>query len=327
MASDSSVYGLPNLTAADFSRLSLEVFEFVPEFDISTLDERVQIRDIKHVGPAPRVNEMAARMKDEPTAPILVTRDGVTVDGNTRVKGAKKLKRKFLPAVVLDVEYKTADPKLKLRVDALAAKANRHGLALDAKEKREIVSAAVNEGWTQDIIGMFVGVTPAVITQIRDEIAGIDKLKRVGMSPNGVIKGGTLRALGKVAPDLNDAPFKAVAELAADAGFNSAEIRDLAKRAKGAGSDVGALDLIAAERTQNEGRIAEHKLTGAGKPPIPRMLRQHLGFVTKYSTSPESLIEQGIYAEQHLATLRDAQTVINAAIERQEMVVRQGALT
>lgn len=324
-SSEVGVHGLPNITQSDLDKLSLSIDSFVAEYDLGRLKERVQVREEKHVAPSTRVQEYAARMKSEPVPPILVTLDDYIVDGNTRIGAAKKNKRGFLPAVVLAVSWETATGKEKMRVLALGAKANRHGEPLDKREKREIVSEAVKQGWTQDVIGMMVGVTPAVVAQIQDEVRAVEKLERVGISPNGT-GAASLRALGKIA-SMNDEPFRQIVLLATDAGLNSTEIKDLAKRAKEANSDQGALAVINADREQSAERIAEKKLTGAGKPPLARQLRQHLGFLQRNGENAERLVERSeIYAAEHLAALRVAQNLLTELIEEQKQYVPQTEL-
>lgn len=322
-ATDVDSYGLPNVTQQDLDKLSLTVHSFVAEYDLTKIKGRIQVRNDKHVAPAARVQEYAARMKAEPVPPVLITLDDYINDGNTRVAAAGKNKRGFLPAIVLNISWETATDKEKMRLLALAAKANRHGEPLDKREKREIVSDAVKQGWTQDVIGMMVGVTPAVVAQIQDEVKAIEKLERVGLSPNGQIGTTSLRALGKVA-SLNDEPFKEIVKLATDAGLNGVEIRDLAKRAKDTGSDQAALDVIEKDRAQSAERIAEHKVTGTGKPALARQLRQHLGFLTKNAESADLLLERSeLYAGEHLAVLQAANSLLTQLIADQEPLVPQ----
>ncbi len=308
---------LVNLTEDDIKRLGFTIKEFVAQYDITTLDERVQVRDAKHVAPAERVKEYAARMKVEPCPPGLVTGDGVIVDFNTRVKAAKKNQMQFLPAYVLDVNWNTATDKEKDYLAALAAKANRHGLVLDKKEKRDIVSLLVQQEWTADAIGTFVGSTPAVVAQVKQEIAATKKLERVGLGNNGALKGASLRALGRIS-DLNDAPFKEIAELSADAGMNAKEIAVLARAVKEAGSDDAALSAIGSERLARTESIREHSLTGTVKPPLARKLRQALGFVINHADDPRAMVEfSEAYVEQHIQTLETSIEVLKAVLTAQ----------
>lgn len=309
---------LPNLTEADFKDLGLTHSEVIPEYPLDSIKGRIQIRDIKHVAPPTRVNEYAQRMKVEQTPPGLITQDGYIVDSNTRVAAAHKIKRAHLPVVMVEVDYEGANQRTKAKLEALAAKANRHGETLDKGEKMKAVRELVADGWTSEMISRFVGVTAAVVTKMRDEVTAQEKFDKLGMASNGNLQGASLRALGKVA-DLNDEPFKALSTLAADAGLNSPEIKELATKVREAGADSLALALLDEERKQRTPQIEERRLTGSGKPPVPRMLRQHLGFVTKYSGNEGQLVERGSsYIETHIETLEKAITVLQSALARQK---------
>jgi NAD kinase len=66
-------------------------------------------------------------------------------------------------------------------------------------------------------------------------------------------------------------------------------------------------------------RIREHSLTGVTKPPVARMLRQHLGFVTKFVGDEAQLVETNDEViQQHLEALRVAIAVLQAALVAQE---------
>ena len=240
------------------------------------------------------------------------------MDGNTRIEAAKKNKRQFLPAYVLDIDFAKATAKERDYLSALAAKANRHGQPLDKKEKRVEARKLAAQGWTTDMIGYYLGVVPSVVTQVKHEIAAEDKLAKVGMGSNGNLQGASLRALGMVA-DLNDQPFTEIAKLAVDAGLNANDIKSLAKEAKTAGSDKAALDMIASERAARVETITELGLTGTVKPPLSRKLRQALGFVVNHAENPAALVEfSDAYIEQHLEVLETSVATLTAVLAAQK---------
>ena len=267
----------------------------VADYDLTRLspERRVQVREFAHYAPKESVQRYAIQMGEVAFPPIVVTSDGWIVDGNTRV-GAKLLrKEKFSPAVVLDVAWEKANEKSKAELVALAATLNQtNGVPLTAKESREVAAKLVSLGWKTEQIGRAIGAKPSTVTQVKREIAAAAKLQRVGLDPNGSIGGTSLRALGaEKVVDLNDVPFKELATLAADAGFNAGEIGTTAKELREIGSDTGAVDRIQALRVEMGDRIKERELTGVGKPPTSRQLRQHLGFVTKFVGREQELLE------------------------------------
>lgn len=267
----------------------------VADYDLTRLspDRRVQVRESTHYAPKDSVERYAIQMGEVAFPPIVVTSDDWIVDGNTRVGARLKRKEKFTPALVLDVAYKGGSEKQQAELHALAATLNQtNGVPLTAKETREVASKLVALGWKTEQIGRAIGAKPSTVTQVKREIAAATKLGRVGLDPNGAMKGASLRALGaeKVVA-LNDVPFRELASLAADAGFNAGEITGTAKELRDLGSDTGAVDRVKALRVEMGDRIKERELTGVGKPPKSRQLRQHLGFVTKFVGQEQELLE------------------------------------
>ncbi len=294
----------------------------VANFDLTRLDpsRRVQVRDASHYAPKESVDRYAVQMGEVAFPPIVITSDDWIVDGNTRV-GAKQLrKEKFSPALVLDVAYKTGSAKQQNLLHALAATLNsNNGMPLTSKEIREVAAKFVALGWKSDQIGRAIGLKAAGVTAVKKEIDAAAKLQRIGMDPNGSIKGASLRALGaKDVLALNDVPFRELATLAGDAGLNASEIGSTAKSARETGSDTAAVDLITKLRTELGDRIREHELTGVGKPPVSRQLRQHLGFVTKFAGREQELIETDpkVHAT-HVEALTAAAAVLSRVLEMQ----------
>lgn len=299
----------------EIERLNFDYHE-VSQYDLANLstERRVQVREINHYAPRENVDQYAIQMGESVFPPVVVTNDGWIIDGNTRVGARLKRKEKFTPAIIVDVDWAAANPKQRDMLYALAATLNAQGgQRLTSKETRSIAERLINLGWKSEQIGRAIGLKSSGVTAVKQELEAVAKLNRVGLDFNGAAKGASLRALGnKDVVSLNDVPFKELAELAVDAGFNAGEIRSAAKTAKEAGSDEGALTHIRTLRMENNDRIAEHKLTGHGKPPMSRQLRQHLGFVTKFSSREQELLEtDSAVSAQHVDVLDKAIAVLN----------------
>jgi hypothetical protein len=294
----------------------------VADFDLTRLsvDRRVQAREAEHYAPKETVEQFAIAMGETAFPPIVVTADDWIVDGNTRVGAKLRRKEKFSPAIVLDVAYSGASRKQEHLLHALAATLNQMGgLRLTPKEVRKVAARLIELGWKTEQIGRAIGLAPGGVTQVKKEIEAATKLKRVGLDSNGSIKGASLRALGaKDVVALNDVPFRELAKLAADAGLNASEINSTAKDARSSGSDTGAVDMISNLRTELGDRIQERKLTGIGKPPVSRQLRQHLGFVTKFAGREHELLETDpkVHAT-HTEALTNAVAVLSTVLEMQ----------
>lgn len=290
-------------------------------YDLERLDvkRRVQVRESKNYAPREQVERYAIQMGESVFPPVIVTKDDWIVDGNTRVGASLVRKQKFFPAIVLDVSYDTEKAKRPL-LDALAATLNsQNGEPLTARERRTVAAKFIELAWKPDQIARAIGVKPATLTQVKQELDALRMMNDVGMS-NGHLSAAALRSLGKKpAIHLNKKPYRDLAELAESAALNSSEITDIAKTAKDTGSDDDAVEVIAKAKTEFAERIRERTLTGAVKPPLARQLRQHLGFVTRFDSGVTEIIETNpAVAAQHIQALEKAVDVLTRALAEQK---------
>jgi hypothetical protein len=295
------------------------------QYDLTRLsvDRRVQVRELKHYSPKESVQRFAIQMISTPFPPIVVTRDGWIVDGNTRV-GAKLLQKQdhFFPAIVLAVEWDTASPKVRNELYALAATLNSDsGVGLTAREIRDVTPRMIELGWKVEQIGRAIGLKASSVSQVKREVDAKKRLDKIGLELNGEAKGPSLRALGtKEVLGLTDAPFRELAQLSADAGLNASEITSAAKSARETGTETGALEKLAALRVECGDRIRQKALTGKGVPPMSRQLRQHLGFVAKFAGREQELVETDpAVGQTHLEALRVALAVLGEVLRMQEL--------
>lgn len=297
-----------------------------PQFDLTTLDtsRRVQSRESGHYAPKDEVERYAVQMEHSQFPPIVVTSDNWIVDGNTRVGASIARKNNFFPATVLDVVYGRGSEKQRNQLLVLAATLNQqNGRPLTRKEMREDAKAAVELGWKTEQIGRALGIKASVVTQVRKELEAVAKLERVGLHENGgkeAVSAASLRALGsKNVVDLNDVPFKELAELTRDAALNAGEVTGFAREMRETGSDEGALGKIRALRVEMGDRVREHELTGSRtKPPASRRLRQYLGNVVKYEGREQELIETDPkVTAQHAEMVERSIKVLSVLLETQ----------
>lgn len=321
MTSTSATQAKPT-AAGEIERLGFDWTE-VADFDLTRLspDRRVQVRETKHYAPKENVEQFAVMMGETPFPPIVVTQDDWIVDGNTRVGAREKRKEKFCSAIVLDVPYTGASAKQQSMLHALAATLNQMGgERLTQREIREVAARLIQLDWKPEQIGRAIGVKQSTVTAVKREIQAADRLRKVGLDPNGAVKGASLRALGTKEPlALNDVPYRELATLAGDAGLNAGEITSTAKDARTTGSDDGALELISNLRAEYGDRIRDVELTGSGKPPVSRRLRQHLGFVTKFEGREQELLETDPQVnESHVQALRTSIAILTEVLRMQE---------
>jgi hypothetical protein len=296
-----------------------------PSYELSQLspDRRVQVRDSEHYAPKAQVAQYAVQMKETAFPPILVTSNGWTVDGSTRV-GAKHLnKDKFIHAIVLAVEYgKSA--KVDAELHALAATLNQQGgLRLTTQEMKGVALRLVKLGWKNESINRAVGVKTGLVNNIKREVAAQAKFDRVGFKNAAKLGPSSLRSFGmEPVLGLNDVPFKKLVELAVEANLGPAEIKELADDMKKTGSDAGMIKHVDAKKAEMSDRIREHALLGNGKPPASSQLRRHLGFITGHAAQPTALVERSPAAmAEHLRVMEEAVQILEVAITAQEKLL------
>lgn len=281
---------VPPSAITEIKRLGFN-FEEVAQYDLGELsvDRRIQVREVGHYAPKDAVDRYTVQMSQSQFPPIIVTLDGWLIDGNTRVGALLKRQQKFFQAIVIQIEYagRTTTEKTQKELRALALTLNsNHGVPLTAKEARDGARDLISLSWRADEIARALGLKPAVLAQVRREIAAEDKLKRVEFKSYATLSGAALRVLGgKDAQALVDAPFLGLSLLAADAGLNASEVATMAKDVREIGSEAGQIQKLEALRTELGDRIRERALTGKGTPAPSRQLRQHLGMVMKYEVA------------------------------------------
>jgi len=294
------------------------------QYDLDKIDanKTVQVRNAAHVAPKESVERFRVQMPHTAFPPIVVTRDGYLVDGNTRVAARRADKQKFYGALVLDVDYKgkatTQAQVAKLQILAATLNTNA-GQALDKREQRAAVEVGIEFGLTNHQIEQRYGVKASVINLVKREMEGTARLTRLGMDPNAGLTKTALRALGaKPTLVLHDAPYRLVARHAVAAGLNSTEINALVKSASVLGSEAEQVAYLGVQATLDRDRIEQRHLTGDSHPMPSRTLRQHLGFVNKYADNPLALLEtDSANVPAAVAAVKTALSVLTVLLEAQ----------
>lgn len=302
---------------AELKRLGL-TWKMEAQYDLRTIAGRAQVRDIKNLAPKANVASYAVQMGEKPFPAIVLSSDGYVIDGNTRIAARAKRKEHFCSAAVLDLGYHHATPTQKAELHALAATLNQLGAErLKPNEVRRIIEDLLDLDWSNENIARSVGASPSTASQVRRERAGRDRLASLGLDPNDFDESST-RVLGSPdAMSLNDAPFKALAELTLDAGFKTKEVQEVARAMKALGADKLALDHVAKFRKDQASRIKQHRLTGKGKPPMASQVRRSLGIVVK--NNPADLVEVNPTAMDSYRDLLDkAINVLSRTMDMQD---------
>lgn len=301
---------------AEIERLGLS-WQLDPQYDLDRLDiaeRRIQVRDNDHVAPKDTVARFAIQMAHSEFPPIVVTDDCWVVDGNTRKEAKRKRGEKFHPAFVLGIARENCTLQQFNLLTILGATLNSsNGLPLSSTERRKSAAAMIAESWKTEQIARALGVASGAVVQIKREIDARAKLERLNVKINGSMPLPGLRGLGT--PDalaLNDAPYRDLAALAKDAGLNFTEIRNIAKEAKGTGSDHMGVALLTEKRAEMRDRIASHALTGNGRPPNSAILRIRLSYLSAFVGKESELVEQNESAAgKHIEALDNAIRILH----------------
>ncbi len=281
---------------AEIERLGLTWHE-EPNYDLELLSDerRVQCREADNYCPPQTVQEFACQMQQSIFPQIVVSRDNWLIDGATRGEACKVLKRKFYPAIVVDVDFAaaTTTAKTKNTLFVLGVTLNQqNGERLTQKEKIARLPMFFALGWKVEKIMQASGLCELDIKRQKRELDIRAKLERAGLPSKEVPASKVMTFAHKSVDTLNVEPFKQLAMLAADAGLKSKEIDAVAKGAVAAGSDEGALQHLAEQRAELRDRIQAVTLTGTPVPQEPRHLRNlHLGYIIKFEGQEQELIE------------------------------------
>lgn len=303
-----------------------------PDFDLTQLDpdERLQIRLDPNNAPKEMVLRFAHQMTFSKFPPIVVTKDPRIVDGNTRYRGRIERGERFAAALVIPIEYDTADDETQTRLHYLGlALNNSNGKPLDKVERRSMARDAIRLGMSTRQVSSTVGFPDKVINALRREVLAEQRLKAVGLEElvnpdNPQIREASLRVLGTVTESLDDQLFSGLATLTADAGFNASEVRAMATSVKEVGTPDLALDRLNREREANAQRIADRKRSGDGHPPASRALMQRLGFIINSERPTEAMVEANREKmEEHLAAVELAITRLSEVAELQRLAIAQ----
>lgn len=296
-------------------------FHWELSFEYPTPDatRRLQIREEKHYSPKDMVAKYAACMKrGDKFPPIVTTKDGWLVDGNTRVEAAHRNKYPYMQAFVIDDAYEGAKPHIKQRLHTLGAAFNaRNGKGIDRREIQKAVEIiGANPDFTAVRIAALLGVTEGQVNGYIAQKRGKDRAHELGVPLNGEMTSSALQKLGRVSDKLNDGPFQALAALARDAGMSSSEIAAVARKMIDCKADHLATQIVEEEREARRDQIAMFKVTGRSKPSLSSLLRQRFGFLFTHST--EELVELNpSVAEEHLEKTRLALEKLTAVYRAQ----------
>lgn len=283
---------------------------------------RVQIRDDGHYAPTTEITKLGDALKrGDDLPPIILTRDGYLIDGNTRVMAAQKIRFPKINAVVINDNYAGGTDGTRTLFHLLGAAFNtRNGRGIDRHEIRKAVIAVGKDGgYDATRIAALLGASERYVQNVLVEERARTRAAQIGHEISDTVPSSLLQKLGGASAKLNDAPYLELTRLTQDTGLTNDELRELIQRVVGAGSDNAALAVLAQERATRREQIREHTAGRKTKPPLAAQLRQRLGFILEYNADPNRLVEHSPnFTAQHLDALRASITTLQAVVAAQE---------
>ena len=320
MASIKTRQQLPDTAKQAADLIETLGFQWELDFEYPTPDpaRRVQIREEVHYTPRAMVMQIAAaQARGDKLPPVVVTKDGYLIDGNTRTAAARHNKYPALQALVLGDTYEGCTEKVERRLQLLGAAFNaRHGKGIDRQEiRRAVEKIGADTSYDGTRIAALIGVTDATVKGLLAEMRARKRADEAGLHLNGSVGATVLQKLGQASEKLNDEPFLQVTKLAQDTGMTKGELSTVIKEMHDSGSDDGALRVVDEHRRARREQIAEYRASGKSKPPPAAKLRQRLGFILDFEAKPAELVERNPeVGGRHRVEIERAISVLQAVL-------------
>jgi hypothetical protein len=145
---EEAVVGAPKRVTDEIEKVGY-AWKLHAQWDRQSIDptKHIQVRDEADVAPKETVEQLAVSMAYNAIDPIVVTRDGALVNGHTRVKAAEKQNRRYLPAIVIQIDYATASTEQQAKLMLLGATLNQQqGNRLKSGAMRRNAANAIGLG-------------------------------------------------------------------------------------------------------------------------------------------------------------------------------------
>ena len=258
-------------------------FELDQAFPLTRLkiEDAVQIRTETHRAPKGTVDQYVTHMKHGAIfPPIVVSTNGMLVDGNARVDACRLQNRKTFPA------YKVKFPQLGMAKMIGAALNQMGGDRLSDEEIVVAAEAMMGENYPDEAIARTLGRSISHVRNVRRDRAFREAADRLGLGDVKVPKQ-MQRILAGIQ---HDEPFKATVELVKRTNPAAKDVAALVNQIEKTRSDAEALATIQTTETQ-WGPVT-------GPPPGPRPLNrsrakkalQHVRTLLELGTQPSDLV-------------------------------------
>lgn len=314
-------------TANQIEDLGFTDWSFNWDEPVPTDEVRIQVRNEKNVGQVGEVLVYAEAMRrGDKFPPVVYTRDGTRIDGNTRLRAAQKLGWPTFPAFVINQDIKDADAFTQERFFALGGAFNSGGpKPLSRAEMTELVKRLARnpEHWTADKVAQHLHVKRGTVSAVFAEIRAEQRATALGVKLNGAVCPSAKTQLGGKSEKLSDDVFREVAQLTQAAALSTTDLSDLLKRVTTITTgDKERLNVIAAEREVRKPQI-EGFAAGGRKKPLPSAgIRQAAERIAQFRADDVQALVDGNPStrESYLDTLVKAESVLSRLIDAQRQI-------
>jgi hypothetical protein len=280
---------------------------------------RLQVRSFKNDAPRNMVSKYRENMiRGDIFPPILVTRDGIVIDGSTRVAAARPAGRKTISQIRLDVDYEGAGEDTRERLRKLGAGMNEmNGKSMAKGDIEELIAMNTDPGEDPKAVAAKIHYPLATVRRVFKIQEGRRWLTRLGVEdPDGRLSAEHMKLFAGWDEKMTDVILAHVANLARDAKLTSVQTAELGQKVIGLGSEVAKLNFLDSERVS-----ADDRIRGVTTKPDPAaQLRQALGGVRRFADSIGIAVEHKTDPElrlRHVQELKEAQLVIEQVLKEQ----------
>ncbi len=298
-------------------------WDFVPDGRMPSLERWLQVRDIAQFALPMQIKKYkAAYLRSRPVPPVVVTIDGLGIDGANRVGGALDAGLSIIPQFRIRIAHEDATESQRRQMLELgAALNNKHGLSMPKTQNAHLVRQLNKDGKSVKQIAGDLNITESQVSSVLAEDKGMARLTNLGIKVTDGLKPSHVQKLGWKSQQLNNPVMRSVAELVRDSNLSTKELEDLLRALSKLTSDEDKLACVAQAAADYGPRLRQavrrHDNFG-GK--LRQRLHTTLAIVEK---DPGVAIElDPRYVEEHLRMLNLTVDKLNQVIKEQREALR-----
>jgi DNA-binding transcriptional ArsR family regulator len=293
-------------------------WDFTPDGRIPSLDRWLQVRNIEQFALPMQIKKYkSAYLRGRPVPPIVVTIDGVGIDGANRVGGALDAGLSVIPQFRIRIAYEEATESQRRQLKELgAALNNKHGLGMSKANNNRLVRELAKDGRTVKEMAAELNISESQVSSVLAEDKGMSRLVNLGIKVEDGLQPSHVQKLGWKSPQLNNPVMRAVAELTRDSRLSVGELTDLLREMSKLNSDEEKLAAVEQAKLDYGPRlrqVVKRSDNFGGK--LRQRIKGVLGVIEK---DPGAAIElDPRHVEEHLRVLNATVDMLNQVIKEQ----------